>query len=268
MRLCIIGCGSIGSYLAKELENLSDVELVYITDKSEECIARLEQRLRKVRYAHDIVPVLREVALVVEAASQDAALYYTPIVLGAGASILIMSVGAFRNDEFREGCYRLAKRKHAKIFIPSGALAGIDALDAAHQDALAEVVLTSTKPPSAYIGVRWLEERGIDPMAISAPTVLFDGSAREATEHFPQNVNVAATVALVGVGFDRTHVRVVCDPQATANRHHLYVRGAFGEFEAETRNVPSPFNPKTSLLAALSALAAIQKVTREVWIGV
>jgi len=268
MKLCIIGCGSIGSYLAKTVENFPDVELVYITDKSEECVARLEKQLRKARYVHDIVPILKEVALVVEAASQDAAFYYTPIVLGAGASILIMSVGALRNDEFRESCYRLAKRKQAKIFVPSGALAGIDALDAAHQDGIAEVVLTSTKPPSAYIGVRWLEERRIDPMALASSTVLFDGSAREATEHFPQNVNVAATVALVGIGFDRTRVRVVCDPQATVNRHHLFVRGPFGEFETETRNVPSPFNPKTSLLAALSALAAIQKVTREVWVGV
>jgi aspartate dehydrogenase len=98
--------------------------------------------------------------------------------------------------------------------------------------------------------------------------VLFEGFAREAVKKFPKNINVAATLSLAGMGFDKTRVRIIVDPQISTNIHHIFVKGDFGEMVLETRNKPFPHNPKTSYLAALSAISAVKKIIDTVWIGV
>lgn len=268
MNICVIGCGAIGTTIARAVEEMSEIEVVYLTDRSKECATRLQEKVRKVRYVPDIVPILNDIRLVVEAASQDAARYYVPLALSAGVDVLIMSVGVFQDEEFQTDTFRLAKRKNAKVFLPSGAIGGIDALSAAGIAGIDEVTLTTTKPPSAFGSNPYLESKGIRASEIRERTELFNGSAREAVRHFPQNINVAATISLAGIGFEKTRIRIVCDPQVQTNEHHLKAKGKFGELDVVTRNVPSPRNPKTSYLAALSAISAIRKITGNTWIGV
>ena len=267
MDICVIGCGAIGATIAREAEEISDIGTVYLTDRSQECAAKAEEKFSKVQYVPDIVPILGKIRLVVEAASQDAARYYLPIAISAGVDVLIMSVGVLHDEEFQSDIFRLAKRKGAKIFVPSGAVGGVDALSAAKFEDIEEVVLTTTKPPSAFGENAYLKSMEIEPSEVRVRTTIFEGTAREAVRHFPQNINVAATIALAGIGFDRTRIRIICDPQVKTNEHHLRARGKFGEIDVVTRNVPSPRNPKTSYLAALSAISAIRKITGPSWIG-
>ena len=267
VNICVIGCGTIGAMIAREADSIPTVGTVYLTDRSKECATRLQEKLSKVTYVSDIVPVLNDIRLVIEAASQDAARYYAPLAISAGVDVLIMSVGVLHDEEFQNDIFRLARRKGAKVFVPSGAIGGIDALTAGRLGEIEEVTLTTTKPPSAFSGNAYLAERGIEASELRVRTNLFEGSAREAVRLFPQNINVAATVALAGVGFDRTKIQIVCDPQVKTNEHHLRARGSFGELDVVTRNVPSQKNPRTSHLAALSAISAIKKITGEAWIG-
>ena len=268
VKICVIGCGAIGTTIARAVEDMPEIETTYLTDRSQECATRLQERTKKVHYVPDIVPVLPEIRLVVEAASQDAARYYTPLALSAGVDILIMSVGVFQDEEFQSDTFRLAKRKGARIYLPSGAIGGIDALCAASLDVMDEVTLTTTKPPSAFGPSPYLESKGIVAADIRVRTEMFYGPAREAVRHFPQNINVAATISLAGIGFDKTMIRIVCDPQVKTNEHNIRAKGRFGELDVVTRNVPSPRNPKTSYLAALSAISAIKKITGTSWVGV
>jgi len=268
VKICIIGCGAIGTTIARAVEDMPRIETTFLTDRSQECATRLQEKAKKVVYVPDIVPVLNEIELVVEAASQEAARYYVPLALSAGVDVLIMSVGVLGDEQFQSDTFRLAKRKEAKIYLPSGAIGGIDALCAASLEDIEEVTLTTTKPPSAFGGNPWLESKGIRPEEIRVRTELFDGPARDAIRHFPQNINVAATISLAGIGFDKTRIRIVCDPQVKTNEHHIRARGKFGELDVVTRNVPSPRNPKTSYLAAMSAISAIKKITGHTWIGV
>lgn len=268
VNICVIGCGAIGTTIARAVEEIPDIERLYLTDRSKECATRVQEKFAKVQYVADIVPVLNDIKLVVEAASQDAARYYAPIALSAGVDILIMSIGVFQDEEFQNDAFRLAKRKNAKIFLPSGAIGGVDALCAANLEDLEEVTLTTTKPPSAFAGNEYLASKGIDASEIRFRTQVFSGSASEAVKHFPQNINVAATISLAGIGFEKTRISLVCDPQVATNEHHLKAKGRFGELDVVTRNVPSPRNPKTSYLAALSAISAISKICGHVWIGV
>jgi len=268
VNICVIGCGAIGTTIARAVEPMSEINIVYLTDRSKECATRLQEKMTKVRYVPDIVPILNDIGLVVEAASQDAARYYVPLALSAGVDVLIMSVGIFQDEEFQNDAFRLAKRKSAKIYMPSGAIGGIDALGAASLEQIDDVTLTTTKPPSAFGPNPYLESKGIVASELRERTELFYGTAREAVKHFPQNINVAATLSLAGIGFEKTRIRIMCDPQVQTNEHHLKAKGKFGELDVVTRNVPSPRNPKTSYLAALSAISAIKKITGTIWVGV
>ena len=268
MNICIIGCGAIGTTIARAVEDFAEIETVYLTDRSKECAMRLQEKVKKVSYVSDIVPILSDTKLVVEAASQDAARYYAPLALSAGIDVLIMSVGVFQDEEFQNDTFRLAKRKGAKVFIPSGAIGGIDALSAGAIEGIDDVTLTTTKPPSAFASNTYLQSKGIKASELRERTELFSGSAREAVRHFPQNINVAATISLAGIGFEKTRIRIVCDPQVQTNEHHLKAKGKFGELDVVTRNVPSPRNPKTSYLAALSAISAIKKISGHHWVGI
>ncbi len=113
-----------------------------------------------------------------------------------------------------------------------------------------------------------MKDIGLKLEDLKEPKVVFEGSAREAAVNFPKTSNVAATLSLAGLGFDATKVKIVADPNAKMNVHNVVVKGEFGEFNTEVRNVPSPTNPKTSLLAALSAIAGLKKVTGVVWVGI
>jgi aspartate dehydrogenase len=268
VNICVIGCGAIGTTIARAIDGMADIEIIYLTDRSKECATLLQEKVPKVHYVPDIVPILNDVRLVVEAASQEAARYYAPLALSAGVDVLIMSVGVFQDEAFQNDAFRLAKRKSAKVFIPSGAIGGIDALCAASLEAIDEVTLTTTKPPSAFGPSPYLEAKGIKASELRERTELFYGTAREAVKHFPQNINVAATISLAGIGFEKTKIRIMCDPQVATNEHHLKAKGKFGELDVVTRNVPSPRNPKTSYLAALSAISAIKKITGSTWVGV
>ena len=271
MRLLIIGCGSIGGILAKAAEEMDGVDRFYLSDKSEERAQARSREFGKAKYLpNDDISVLRvlsEVDLVIEAASQEAAKRFALMCLERGRDIMVMSVGAFADDAFRSQCFDLAKRKGGRLYIPSGAVCGTDGLKSAAAEELNEVRLISTKGPSSLADVQYLKEKGIDVFSLKSKTVVFEGKARDAVKHFPKNINVAATVSLTGLGFERTEVTIICDPSTNANSHELIVKGKFGEIRAMTDNLPFPANPATSYLAALSAVAALKGIAANVWIG-
>ena len=139
----------------------------------------------------------------------------------------------------------------------SGAVAGLDYLQALAGRADAEVVYESRKPVAAWRAE--LPALGIDPETLDASRVLFSGSAREAALRFPKNLNVAATLALAGIGMERTRVEVVVDPQARGNQHTVRVNSPLGDMQIQLVNAPAPTNPKTSWLVAQSVLSTIRR---------
>jgi aspartate dehydrogenase len=272
MRLLIIGCGSIGNVLANAADSIEDIDRYYLTDKVEE---KAKAKVKEHPKAHlvrfedaAILQAIDDVELVVEAASQEAVRKFAPICLERGRDIMIMSVGAFENDELRERCFALSKNKRGRLYIPSGAVCGTDGLRSASSSQIDEVHLITTKGPGGFRNVAYLAERKIDVDSLVKPTVLYDGPARDVVRLFPKNINVAATISMLGVGFERTKVTLVCDPAVKTNSHLLIVKGPFGEIRAETKNTPFPTNPSTSYLAALSAVAALKSIVANRWIGV
>jgi len=195
---------------------------------------------------------------VVEAASHDAVRQYVAPLLEAGVSVIVLSGGALCDDALRAKLERLAAERRAMLYVPSGGIGGLDALKAACAAGVDEVEIAVTKPPAAWKGIPYVERLGVDLDRLPGPMTLFEGSAREGVPHFPANVNIAAVLAMAGVGFDRTRLKVVADPALRFNTHYVNVRGRTGAISIKVESVPSPDNPKTALLACYSALAAIK----------
>lgn len=270
MKFALIGAGAIGNIIAKafaEGEIPGTLEVVYDSHiKNSERICRLSGEKTKV--AKSIEGLLSSDAeLVIEAASQAAVKSYAKRVLEHGKHVMIMSTGALLDDSLRDSLQKAAEKRNVKLFLPSGAIGGLDALKSASMAGVKEVVLRTIKNPKSLKGAPYLEERGIDVAQIKERTVVYEGSAEEAVAHFPANVNVAATLSLAGLGKKDTKVIIIADPGVDRNIHEILVKGDFGEFALSIKNVPSPQNPRTSYLAALSAIATLKGITSSLKIG-
>ncbi len=267
MKVGIIGCGFIGSTLAKTIETMEEIDKVYLLDNSINHAEDLAASLAKAEPISDIRKLINFVDLVIEAASQDAVKRYAPLVLEKGKDMMIMSVGAFVNDKLWRSLKKLAKTNNCRIYLPSGAICGLDGLESSRIANIDKVTLITTKPPKGLKNVRYITKQGINIESIKKPLTVFNGTAKDAVKYFPKNVNVAASVSLAGIGFKKTEVKIIADPAATRNMHKIIVKGRFGEFQCEIKNIPSMTNPKTSYLAALSAIATLKKIVSGVWIG-
>lgn len=203
--------------------------------------------------------------LVAECAGHGGVREHGAEVLRRGMDLLVISIGALADAELYGELEQAAQDGGAKLVLAAGAVAGADALAAARVGGLDRVTYTSRKPPKAWKGTPAEEVCDLD--TIDEETTLYQGAAAEAARRYPQNANVAATIALAGAGFDKTEVRLVADPEAGGNIHQLEASGMFGSFTMEIRGKPLPDNPKTSTLAAHSVIAEIRRRAGHVEIG-
>ncbi len=208
-----------------------------------------------------------DVDFVIEAASQAAVRGVAEKVLRAGKSLLIMSAGALRDDALTRRLEELARAKGVRVYLPSGAICGLDGVKAATVEEVTRAEIITTKHPRALEGAPYLVEHKIQLGKITAPTMVYRGLARDAARWFPENVNVAVALSLAGIGVDHTTVTLIADPEATRTRHEVTVVGAFGELQTVVTNRVHPANPKTSYLAALAAIRTLRKITEPIQIG-
>jgi len=256
--LTIIGAGAIGRAVALACgDGRAPCRVVAICDTNTEAAERLRAELAPDAEVLAMQEACAKANIVLEAAAKAA----VPAVLEAARAayhaseagqrrpshVIVMSVGGLLDCD-----------PHAAgpiIHAPAGALGGLDAVQALNVAPIEEVRLTTRKPPAGL---------GLD---VTEETTVFEGSAREAIKLFPANVNVAVALSLAGIGPDKTIVRVVADPAVDRNTHTVTARGAAGEIEFTSRNVPFPENPKTSWLAALSAVALLRKIAAQLHVG-
>lgn len=205
-------------------------------------------------------------SIVLEAASADAVRAYAGRVFDSGADLMMVSVGALADAGFLERLIEHAREKGRRLHVPSGAIGGLDIIKAASIGGLEECRLTTRKHPGA-LNTSYVQEQGIDLDGIRQATVIFEGTALQAVRHFPQNLNVAVTISLAGIGLERTSVRVIADPEATHNIHEVFVRGTFGEATIRLVNLPTVENPRSSALVCYSVIAMLRSIEREFQLG-
>ena len=262
----IIGCGAIGSALAGWISEQASARVSGILlfdvdgEKSKELAGKTS--LGKMAVSAQDTALVSDI--IIEAACPAAAGDVLKLAVDKRKDVMILSVGglSLKSDLLRE-----ASEAGITVMLPSGAVAGIDAVKAANIAGIDSITLTTRKSPVSLKGAPYLEEKGIDVDAIKSETVIFEGSASQAVKGFPKNINVSALLSLAGVGFDKTKVKIISSPEYDKNIHEIRVVSKAGTFTFRTENVPFPSNPKTSYLAALSAMAALKEYFSLIRIG-
>lgn len=251
----IIGYGAIGRVLAAEIAHDPHAPRLVgalVRSRPDETRAALGPSVAVVSDVEALVSLRPDI--VVECAGQEALRAHAGRLLDAGIDVMAIATGALASPGVLEDWTARARRSGARLIAPAGAIAGLDGLGAHKRAGLERVVYTSTKPPLAWRGTP-AEER-VDLAGLREPVVFFDASAREAALAYPKNANLAATVALAGLGLDETRVRLVADPAATGNTGRIEATSAVGTLLVENAGAAGA-NPKTSASTAYSLAYAL-----------
>lgn len=250
MRVGLIGFGAIGRAVCALLSARSDGIALVGTLVADPTRKRADHAPTICANVDELLTLSPDV--VVEAAGHDALRCLGPSVLARGIDLLMVSVGALADPETEQAITQAACSGRSHAIVVSGAIGALDAIASAAVGGLSRVTHTTRKPPAALLEAQ-------QAALLKEPRELFRGSAREGALRFPESINVAAAVSLAGIGFDRTQVEVVADPSALRSVHEIHAEGRFGAFTLRFENAMDPVNPRTSRLAGLSAVAALQR---------
>lgn len=253
MNVGIIGCGAIANIIASSIvPEDNDIQIKYFFDKDIERAENLASFAGGVAVIR-LEDMLDDVDLVLECASPDSVKLLAPMILEKGIDMIIMSIGAFMDIDFYTKVFKLAKKNNAHIHLPSGAIVGLDGIKAVADFGLKEITLVTRKSPKS-LGKE-----------IDTEEILFEGQASEAVKEFPLNINVAATISMAcNRDID---VKIIVDPKVDRNVHEITAKGDFGEFKTTTMNHPCAANPKTSMLAAISAIKLLRSFNDTISVG-
>ena len=264
-RVAIAGFGAIGKVVAEALDRgIGGLALSAVSARD---TARAERAMAGFARPVPVLPLVRladTADIVVECAPAAVLRDIAEPALAAGRTLILLSCGALL-DNF--DLIDLARRQGGRILVPTGALLGLDAVQAAAQGAIARIHMITRKPPNGLDGAPYLVEHGISVAGLSQALRVFTGSAREAARGFPANVNVAAALALAGIGPDKTTIEIWADPGVTRNIHRIEVEADSVRLTMQIENVPSLENPKTGRLTPLSVIALLRKLSSPLAIG-
>lgn len=253
--IAIIGSGAIAEAVANYLANCDDICVaVAIIEPGMETRAR-EVFGKNVAIAYSIDDVSISIDLAADCAGHPALRQHGAAVLARGIDLVTVSSGALADAELYEELAVAAQRGGAQLRVVSGAIGALDVLSAGSVGKLTRVTYRGRKPPQGWRGSA--AESKLDLDALTEPTVHFSGSARNAALEYPKNANVAASVALAGIGMDETQVELIADPDAERNVHEIVAEGDFGRCEFRIEGKSLPDNPRSSAITAMSVVREI-----------
>ena len=264
--VALAGLGAIGLRVARAIDEgaVPGFRLTAVSARDRERARERLARLERVPEVVGLGDLATRAEVVVECAPAAVFAEVARPVIEAGGTLMPLSVGTLLNHM---DLVERARETGARIVVPTGALIGLDTVRAMAEGEISRVVLETRKPPSGLMGAPHLAENEIDISNLSAPLRVFHGTAREAAKGFPANVNVAAALALAGIGPERTEVTVWADPSVDRNIQTVTITSDAGEATMTMQNVPSPENPKTGRIVAQSVLATLRRMTATLTAG-
>lgn len=262
LEILIIGHGAIASHVAHRVRKIDGARLAYVVCRENRAPAARDALGDDVLAINTIDQCPVKPGLAIDCAGHQALREHGAAILGNGIDLMTISAGALADDGLAETLDAAATESGARLHLLSGAVGGIDALTAARTEGLDHVVYRGRKPPRGWEGSP--AEQALDLDGLQAAACHFRGTARDAARLYPKNANVAATIALAGLGLDRTHVELFADPTLSKNVHEIEAEGAFGHLHLTLSGNALPGNPKSSALTAMSIVRAVQS-RLQVW---
>lgn len=253
MKIGIIGAGAISQFLIRELKEQENFQVTSILVRNEEKYKELARKYHLELFTNVEAFLQGDFDIVVEAADIEAVTELVPKILREKRVVLI-SVGALADERLMDKLLSIIEEQGKQLYLPTGAIGGLDLLqNAAALGNVTAVSLTTIKPAASLVKASLGEEK-----------IIFEGTAKEAIQQYPKNMNVSIMLALAGIGFKQTKVALIAAPYATQNIHRIAIEGDFGEATIEVKNNPLPANPKTSYLAALSVIGTLKRINNAV----
>lgn len=268
LKIGFIGCGAIGSRLAKSVKQdlKKDCVIAGLYDLAPEKPQSLvtSLKLRPSLIKKSLNDLIRCSDFIVEAIASQETTAIIQKVIRAKKGIMIMSIGkALPIPQ----AFALAEKNHTPVLLPSGAIGGLDVIKSIGAENITKITLTTSKPPSSLSQSDYLTQKKIILSKVRAETVIFDGTVRESIKLFPRNINVAAALAIASGAEKKIRIRIKTSPKFKLNSHEIEICGHFGRMVLRTDNVACPDNPKTSYLAVLSAVQTLKQFFHSVKIG-
>ncbi|MCM8787096.1 MAG: DUF108 domain-containing protein [Candidatus Omnitrophica bacterium] len=258
IKIGIVGCGAIGSEVSIFIEKeLKDKAILWgVCDKDIKKAENLVSRLKTPPRICEIDGLLKNVDLIIECASIEAANYLLTRTLIFKKDLIILSVGALIGAK---KILEKIEKYNVKIYVPSGAICGVDGIGALSLGKIKKITLVSSKPPTGFAQNKYLEKNNIDVTNIKKETTIFKGNVKQAIKCFPQNINVAATLSLASL-YSNIDVYIKINPKIKRNIHFITVQSDTTRLTVSVENIPSKINPKTSNLAILSVKYLLKKI--------
>jgi aspartate dehydrogenase len=268
-KVAIIGYGSIGREIisATKKGEVPNAKIVALFDKESRVISSVGYDNSALHLFTDFnefynSPIYSNLDIIIECASKEAVREYGKKIIESKKDLIVLSVGAFSDKEYLSELQNLSNLNNTRILVPTGAIAGLDSIKSVKKY-LESLTITTTKHPKSFAGAPFFKKSKIKLEEISKKTILYEGNAITAIEFFPANVNVAVSIALAGIGLEKTQVTIIADPTISVNKHEILGKGSFGEIHIIVQNIPSPTNPRTSYLASLSAIECLRSLCNE-----
>lgn len=265
MRIALIGHGAIGRHVYEQTRDDASLDITTVLCRPGREQAALEALSRDVEAVTSVEHVPSDIDLAVDCAGHEAFREHAPALLARGTDLVSVSNGALADADTLDAIDRALHDGGARLQLLPGAIGAVDALAAATVGGLTAVRYTARKPPLSWSGTP--AEEKLDLGDVAEAITHFEGSARGAALGYPKNANVAATIALAGVGLDETAVRLIADPEVDANIHEIEAEGAFGRFSFRITGDSLPGNPKSSALTAMSVVQALRQRVAARYIG-
>ncbi|MGH7075658.1 MAG: aspartate dehydrogenase [Stellaceae bacterium] len=260
--VAIIGYGALARNLIAAVREFRGLTIGHVLVHPER-VATIRNLLpANIQVVGSVAEIDHELDLLVELAGHAAVATHVPEALDRGMDVALASTGALADDTLRRKLSACARRGGARLHLLSGAVGAMDALAAHREVGLDDVLYIGRKPPNAWQGTPAADRITLD--EIVSPIAVFEGNARDAARCYPKNANVAATIALAGLGFERTRVRLVADPAISDNIHRIEASSAAGRLTVELASRPLPSNPRSSALAAASGIRMLHNLIRPI----
>lgn len=255
-RVGLIGYGAMAQYVMSQMAGSAHLAFVLVREGRAEAAREV---------LGDSVPIVTDlpdvgIDVLMDCAGHEALRTFGPKTLMTGIPVITASIGALADPALEELLRSSALEGSTQLHLSSGAIGALDALGSAKIGDLTSVTYVGRKPPLGWQGSA-AEDR-IELASITEATAHFIGSARDAALQYPKNANVAAAVARAGLGFDRTGVQLIADPDVTENIHQIEALGSFGSFEFRIAGRTLPGTPRTSALAAMSMVKTLRQLKR------
>ncbi|MGE0702043.1 MAG: aspartate dehydrogenase [Hyphomicrobiaceae bacterium] len=266
LKLAVGGLGAIGMAVARKVDagGIPGIVLTAVAARDE---ARARERVATLSMRPALVPLAAladHADVVLESVPARHFAEIAEPAVARGRILMPLSVGQLLGHMH---LVERARETGARILVPTGALLGLDAVRAVAEGTVASVRIVTRKPPRGLAGAPHLVRHAISVEGLSAPLKVFEGTAREAIAGFPANVNVAVALSLAGIGPDRTTIEIWADPGVDRNVHTIEVRSDSSDLTMTIANIPSAENPATGKVTALSAIAALRRLTAPLVIG-